>query len=252
MDRPKLLRRKAFMDSLFELADHWTRGVSAEEYAKFLKRLFEAISVEVDAAPVRVTKGYRQAGSFRSLAKAGRAPLEIREVRPLERVAFAEVDKLVYAPNVTEARAKRDAERAAAARWRARKPRINVKMTTQPLLVSRDHFVQPLARGMQGNFGAATMTAGTSMLPMDHAGTAFRTTISPWPPSCSTAMLGQLLERRGADYKAFNIPNREATPFLGGSPRRSPRQIAGAAAAEQVFGLRLRAPTSPRQPSSVR
>ena len=43
--RPRSLTRERFGDALFELADTWTHGVSASEYAGFLDHLFAAIAV---------------------------------------------------------------------------------------------------------------------------------------------------------------------------------------------------------------
>ena len=41
------LSRKAFCDAFFELADTWTSGISAFEYAAFLWRLFDTVTVQV-------------------------------------------------------------------------------------------------------------------------------------------------------------------------------------------------------------
>ena len=51
------LSRKAFCDAFFELADVWTAGISALEYASFLWRLFDAVVVQipVTSADGRVT-----------------------------------------------------------------------------------------------------------------------------------------------------------------------------------------------------
>ena len=40
----QLLGRSQLMDAMFELADVWTRGVTAEEYSAFLRTLLETIS----------------------------------------------------------------------------------------------------------------------------------------------------------------------------------------------------------------
>ena len=41
------LSRKQFCNAFFELADTWTKGISAHEYAIFLQHLFETVTYEV-------------------------------------------------------------------------------------------------------------------------------------------------------------------------------------------------------------
>jgi len=38
------ISRERFMDAIFELADHWTSGVSSAEYCSFLRRLLGRIT----------------------------------------------------------------------------------------------------------------------------------------------------------------------------------------------------------------
>ena len=42
-----VLTRKAFCDAFFELADTWTTGICGHEYAAFLRRLYEAVTIQV-------------------------------------------------------------------------------------------------------------------------------------------------------------------------------------------------------------
>jgi hypothetical protein len=110
------LERTAFMTAIFEVADHWTLGVSPEEYYKFLKLLLHAV------------------------ARGG-------ALRPIDEIPFTDMASLVRQPTASEVRAAREEERAREAALRARRPKIKVHMTAKQLLVSRDHFVSPLARG---------------------------------------------------------------------------------------------------------
>ena len=41
-----LLTRKAFCDAFFELADTWTAGIDAREYAAFLRTLFDSVTIQ--------------------------------------------------------------------------------------------------------------------------------------------------------------------------------------------------------------
>ena len=46
----KTMTRECFMDAIFELADHWSNGVSSAEYAAILRRLLKRITLSEDGS----------------------------------------------------------------------------------------------------------------------------------------------------------------------------------------------------------
>jgi hypothetical protein len=79
----KSITREAFMDAIFQLADHWTPGVSSQEYSSFLWRLLKRISIS-------------EAG------KSGlfwRQPADVRYMDPEARPAPSTDERLAPAPS---------------------------------------------------------------------------------------------------------------------------------------------------------
>ena len=77
----EFLSRAAFLDSVFELADVWTAGVSAEEYAAFLRRAHFHIT-EVRCAAMSLH------GSPRYVSSPFTSPLALWE-RPYKLIFYS-------------------------------------------------------------------------------------------------------------------------------------------------------------------
>jgi len=69
--------RELFLDAIFELADHWTRNVDVDEYARFLSDLLRRVSFVVDA-PLPATVARSAAGTLTGGDGVPPAPLARR------------------------------------------------------------------------------------------------------------------------------------------------------------------------------
>lgn len=119
-----VLSQREYLDCIFQLADHWTMGVSAREYAKFLQLVLGLIS------------------------SGGR-------LKSLDEICFADINALLLGPMPDErsmnARHEAELERL---RKMFAAPAIPIHMTNQALLVSRNHFYRPMGMAMGNESGA--------------------------------------------------------------------------------------------------
>ena len=111
------LSRRKYMDAIFQLADHWTMGVTGEEYAKFLRITLGLIS-------------------------------EDGQLKSLNNIGHGDINALMLIKSEEELRAEEERRRLAAERayrnMLYKPPKIPVHPRSKPLLVSRRHFVSPL------------------------------------------------------------------------------------------------------------
>jgi hypothetical protein len=150
----------------------WTQGISAEEYAQFLRVLLRAVSLpRVDAAPAAARPCGGEAGDGDGGGGDGgddgsnrdggdgrgdgggddggggprNRPRSLRELRPLDTVGFMNLADMVYVPAPAEQKALRDAEKVKSMALRAKPPKIPVRLTERPLLVGREHLNRPFS-----------------------------------------------------------------------------------------------------------
>mmetsp|Transcript_26862 Transcript_26862/g.75293 ORF Transcript_26862/g.75293 Transcript_26862/m.75293 type:complete len:911 (-) Transcript_26862:591-3323(-) len=204
----KTIGREQFMDAIFQLADHWTHGVSAEEYTSFLWRLLKRIAISDEGkgglfwrhlSEVRYMHPHARptSGSKTTLSRpapsshppkwnAGGARMgEFGAPPPLanRRGSMDTVKKIKSSDHFVHRGAKQAAERKDSA--------ISSQGSTQPLLRDASPTLPPLKQA--ANSPVLTKPAPARMPPMNRAGA--HPPSSPvnatWPPGSTSPLTPQ-------------------------------------------------------------